>query len=192
MKKTYFLCSYALMLLCTLFLTACQESVKKERAVEVIVEDSNQFPEFLVGRWKAEGNRGWEFVFERNGTISSIVHTLGTVHLKPNEITTVPMKMDGQSIYEPGKWVVDYEPTTNILTVEIDLKSFYLEIGTGTVEGSCSDIFTGPISENKLIWRVNWVTFLNAMAHTPENPSTDLSSDPIYGESQDIIFNKVE
>ncbi|MHC4098864.1 MAG: hypothetical protein ACYSU3_22755 [Planctomycetota bacterium] len=38
--------------------------------VDVIIEGSGEFPEFLVGGWKADKD-GWEFVFEPDGTISN-------------------------------------------------------------------------------------------------------------------------
>ncbi len=168
----------------------CQDTAKK--SAEIIIEDGNHFPEFLVGKWKAEGKSGWEIVFEENGEISSIVHFFGQVELKPSEVQTFPMKKEGKSIYEPSEWIVNYDSANNVLTVEIGLKYFYSEVGTGIVKGSCSDIFTGTVSEDELIWKANWTIFLNATAQTPENDLTDLSNDPDYGESHDIIFKKVK
>lgn len=177
-----------------LIISGCQESAAiKGKPIEVTIEGGGEFPEFLAGTWESSAEQGgWRIVFEPNGTIPSIVHTMGRTELKPGLKTEVPMKMNKKSIFKPGKWVVNYDPATSTLTVEIRLAHFYSEIGTGTVEGSQTDIFVGPVSKDELQWNANWTTFLKAVARTPENPKTILETDPAYGESQDIIFKKVK
>lgn len=181
-----------LMLLCCVFflsiLTGCQSP---NSGVEVIIEDNGQFPEFLVGTWRAEGKSGWEFVFEPDGTISSAVISLGRVRIEPGHVTTVPMKMGGKSIFEPGEWMVNYSPAVRVLTVKISLKNFYAELGGGIVEGKSTDIFIGEVSEDGRTWAVDWTAFLDCVARTPEKPDFDLSTDLDYGESQTLIFEKV-
>lgn len=181
---------FIILCLLSVFFTGCQGPVK-QKPVEVTIEGGGKFPGFLAGRWEADEG-GWQFLFEPNGIISSMVHSMGRVELEPGKTARVPMKMGKKSIFEPGEWIVDYESATRILTVKIELKHFYTEIGTGTIKGSFSDVFIGPVSEDKLIWNANWTTFLKSTSHTPENPSVDLSTDPIYGESRDIVFRKVE
>ena len=167
----------------------CQSANK---GVEVIIEDGGQFPEFLVGRWKAYGKSGWEFVFKPDGTISSIIHSLGRVRLKPGQVTTVPMKMGGKSVYEPGQWFVYYTPATRELTVKIILKSFYAEVGGGIVEGKSKDIFTGKIDEDGKTWLVDQTSFPDYTAHTDKYPNFRMAEDPNTGITITLTFEKVE
>ncbi|GAJ19845.1 unnamed protein product, partial [marine sediment metagenome] len=123
MKQLAILAGFAVLLS---GLAGCQNA--NRGGVEVFIEGDGEFPEFLVGRWKAD-KHGWQFVFEPDGAISSAVISLGRVRMKPGEITTVPMKMDGKGIFEPGEWMVHYAPVGRELTVKISLKNFYVELG---------------------------------------------------------------
>ena len=126
MKQLVILAGFAVLLL---GLAGCQKANRgvdpapPRGGVEVIIEGGGEFPEFLVGRWKAD-KYDWQFVFEPDGAISSAVISLGRVRMKPGEITTVPMKMGGKGVFEPGKWMVHYAPAARDLTVEISLKNF--------------------------------------------------------------------
>ncbi|MHC4314904.1 MAG: hypothetical protein ACYSW3_20850 [Planctomycetota bacterium] len=152
-------------------LGGCQGS---KSDVDVIIEGGGEFPEFLVGGWKADKD-GWEFVFEPDGTISSVVVSLGRIRLKPGEVTTVPMKMGGKGIYEPGEWIVHYVPAGRELMVRISLKN----------------LFAGPISQNGKVWQVEWTSFPDYVAHTPKHPNFPMFEKTDYGFSKTLIFEKV-
>ena len=171
-------------------LGGCQGPSGNKSGVEVIIEGDGEFPESLVGRWKADKS-GWEFVFEPDGTISSAVISLGRVRMKPGEVTTVPMKMGGKGIFEPGEWVVHYVPAGRELMVEIKLKNFYAKLGEDVLEGKGTDIFAGPIIQEGKVWQVNWTSFPDYVAHTAEYPDFRMSEDPDYGLSKTLIFEKV-
>jgi len=184
----------SLVLCCTficLILTGCQNADSKSKAMEVVVEGGGQFPEFLVGKWKSDAH-GWEFNFEPDGSISSAVNTMGRATIKPGQITRLKMKMDGKGIFEPGTWTVLYSPATRELTVQIDIKNFYMEIGKGNIEGKLTDIFVGKVAEDNKFWPVTWTKFSEITAHTPDFPNFDLSEDPVYGSSRNIVFEKVD
>ena len=122
--------SFVFVMVLLMLLIGCQKSsidtISADKSgVDVIVEDGSQFPEFLVGTWK-DDEHGWEFVFEPDGTISSAVIALGKFKITPGEITIVPMRMDGKSIFEPGKWLVSYDPSQRELMVQIVLKNLYV------------------------------------------------------------------
>ena len=169
-------------------LAGCQNA---NRGVEVIIEGDGEFPEFLVGRWKADKG-DWEFVFEPDGAISSAVISLGRIRIKPGELTTVPMKMGGKGIFEPGEWMVHYAPAGRELTVKISLKNFYVELGKGVVEGKSTDIFAGPISQDGKVWLVDWTSFHDYTAHTEKHPNFPMYEDPNQGVTYSLIFEKVE
>ncbi len=168
-------------------LAGCQNA---NRGIEVIIEGGGEFPQFLVGRWKADKD-GWEFVFEPNGAISSAVISLGRVRMKPGEITTVPMKMGGKGIFEPGKWMVHYTPAGRELIVKISLKNFYVELGKDVLEGKSTDIFTGPVSKDGKVWQVDWTNFPDYTVHTAKYPKFPVHRDPNQGVTYSLIFEKV-
>jgi len=168
-------------------LVGCQTA---HRGIEVIIEGDGEFPEFLAGVWKADKD-GWEFVFEPDGTISSAVISLGRVRMKPGEVTTVPMKMGGKGVYEPGEWMVYYAPVGRELMVKISLKDFYVELGENVLEGKSTDIFNGPISQDGKLWQANWTSFPDYVAHTAEYPDFPITEDPNRGVSKTLIFEKV-
>lgn len=184
MKQLLVLAGFAVLLL---GLAGCQNV---NRGVEVIIEGGGEFPEFLVGRWKAD-KHGWEFAFEPDGAISSAVISLGRVRIRPGEVTTVPMKMGGKGIYEPGEWMVHYAPAGRELTVRISLKNFYVELGEDVLKGKSTDIFAGPISQDGKVWQVDWTSFPDYVAHTAKYPDFKMAADPNYGVSKAIIFEKV-
>ena len=168
-------------------LVGCQNA---NSGVDVIIEGGGEFPEFLVGVWKSDKD-GWEFVFEPDGTISSAVISLGRVRMKPGEVTTVPMKMGGKGVYEPGEWVVHYTPAGRELMVKISLKNLYVEMGESVLEGKSTDIFAGSIIQEGKVWQVNWTSFPDYVAHTAEHPNFRMSEDPDSGISKILIFEKV-
>jgi hypothetical protein len=166
----------------------CSAPVEDKSGIRVTVEGGGQFPEFLAGKWV--GGEGWEFTFEPNGVISSAVFSLGRIKMKPGQITRVPMKMGGEGVYEPGEWLVDYDPNTRELTVEVSLKNFRIQIGDSIVEGKGTDIFTGKVSENGKDWLVTWNSFPQYKAHTPEYPDYNMAVDLDYGNVAEMIFEK--
>ena len=183
-----------LLLVCCLFVplfNGCQNSGANKSGVQVIIEDDGQFPEFLAGRWRANTD-GWEIVFEPDGTISSAVITLGRVRIKPGQVTTIPMKMGGKGVFEPGEWMVYYVPSDQELTVKISLKNCYIELGKGVLEGKSTDIFVGKVSENDRFWEAEWASFPDYTAHTDVYPNFHLTEDPNTGNFKTLVFEKVE
>jgi predicted small secreted protein len=168
-------------------LAGCQNT---NRGVKVIIEGGGEFPEFLVGEWKADKD-SWKFVFEPDGTISSAVISLGRVRMKPGQVTTVPMKKGGKGVFEPGEWAVHYAPAGRVLTVKIVLKNFHMELGKDVLEGKSTDIFVGQISQNEKVWQVDWTSFPDYTAHTADYPNFKIYEDPNYGISKILIFEKV-
>lgn len=187
MKKLVLLAGFAAVLS---ELVGCQTTAKQTAAIEVIIDGNGEFPQFLVGTWKAD-KYGWEFVFEPDGTISSAVIALGRVRMKPGQKTTIPMKKGGKGVFEPGQWLVQYIPTDRELMVKISLKNFYTELGGGVLEGKSTDIFVGTISDDGKLWYVDWIGFPVYTAHTAKYPNFDLSADPNYGVSKTLVFEKV-
>ncbi|MBN2317373.1 MAG: hypothetical protein JXM79_25845 [Sedimentisphaerales bacterium] len=182
-----------LLLLCFLSVCltgGCHNQASKESAVEVIIDDDGQFPDFLVGRWKADQG-GWEFVFEPDGTISSAVVSIGRVKLKPGQTTLVPMKLGGQSIYEAGRWTVQYSHAQRELIVEIVIDNFYVELGENVLRGKTRDFFVGSVSEDGQLWPVERISFPEYIADTKKNPNYKLPLESSENARESLLFQKV-
>ena len=159
------------------------------RDVKVIVEGGGQFPSSLAGRWQAS-QHGWEFELEADGRLASATLSLGRVRVLPGKTTTMPTRGGHQAVFTPGAWTVHYIPSTRELTVKIVMDHVRVEMGGNILEGSSTDTFVGPVAASNRAWQVQWTTFTRYLAHTPDGASVNLSTDPTYGETKSLIFEK--
>ncbi len=157
--------------------------------VQVIVEGGGKFPSSLAGRWNSQ-QQGWEFEFEPDGRISSAVISFGLARIIPGKTTTIPTRSGDQAVFTPGLWTVLYAPSTRELTVKISMDHVRVEMAGNIVEGASTDTFVGPITSTGRTWQAQWTTFTHYVAHTPDNTSVNLSTDPTYGETKPLIFDK--
>jgi hypothetical protein len=157
--------------------------------IKVIVEGGGKFPAFLAGRWKAQ-QHGWEFELTPDGRISSAVISMGRVRVIPGRTTTVPTRSGNQGVFTPGSWTVYYAPSTGELTVKITMDHVRVEMGGNVIEGSSTDVFVGPVDPTGRKWQTQWTTFTRYVARTPNNTPVNLSTDPTYGETKPVIFEK--
>lgn len=192
MKPCLFLLVITLVLSC---FAGCQQPEISQPAcnVEVIIEgDSGEgFPEELVGKWRASQG-SWEIVFEPDGSISSLIHTIGGVKMYPCQVSEVPLRKDGKAFYKPGKWTVQYDHENRELGVDIELANYQYLIGTTTVEGSSKDFFAGTVSEDFTRWEANWVSLPKYIATTDEYDHYELPIPIAMQERGSIVFRKVE
>lgn len=183
----------AVLLLCALAVclsAGCRQPAENRPAVEVVVDGGGQFPEHLAGVWKADSG-GWEIVFEPDGTISSAVVSLGRVRLRPGQVTTVPMKMGGKGVYEPGPWAVHYSHERRQLTVEIAIADFRAELGESVLKGRRMDLFTGTVSPNGQSWWASRFSFPEYVADTKKYRDHKLTVDPNEAPPEELLFQKV-
>jgi hypothetical protein len=167
----------------------CHHSLERPGNVDVIIEDGGSLPTEIAGRWKSD-EQGWEFEFAPDGRILSAVISLGRVEVIPGRTTTVPTRSGNQAVFTPGRWTVGYAPATRQLTVRIVMDHVRVEMAGNIVEGASTDVFASPVDPATGVWQTQWTTFTKYTAHTPENTSFDLSTDPIYGETQPLTFRK--
>jgi len=171
-----------------LLLAGCQDGNEGNKAIDVIIKGGGKFPQFLVGRWRAD-NAGWEFVFEPGGTISSAVIDNGMLRVNPSErVATIPLKDGGVGIYELGQWTVQYSPESRELSVEIVVDHFHLDMLSYGLTGQTDDLFVGRVSEDLQTWTAEWSTFPEYIALTPE-PS-ELPVDPNDNPIDTLVFRK--
>jgi len=157
--------------------------------VSVAVEGGGEFPRFLAGRWQAQ-QHGWEFQIEPDGRISSAIISLGRVRVVPGQTTTRPTRSGNQAVFTPGRWLVHYAPSTGELTVRITMDHVRIEMAGNIVEGSSTDTFVGPVAPTGRTWQTQWTTFTRYTGRSPEKAAFDLSTDPTYGETKLLTFEK--
>jgi len=192
MKQLLVLAGFALLLSS---LAGCQKANKgvdpapPRGGVEVIIEGNGEFPEFLVGRWKADKD-GWQFVFEPDGRISSAVIALGGVEMTPGKVTRFPTLYGGKGIYKPGTWLVQYSPNTRELFVKVVIEHFYQDLGKHAIEGNITDMFIGPVWQNDDVWEADWFSLGKYVAYIPEPNEFYNATEPEFRKS--LIFEKVK
>ncbi len=178
---------------------SCQEPGRNKSGAGVIIKGGGEFPQFLAGRWKGD-KHGWEFVFEPDGTISSVVISLGGVESRPNQTTRVQGRKGEPGIFEAGDFEVYYDSEYRELSVNIKIKRVYIDMGS-IVEGTCEYFIIGDISEDEKIWQSDVFTLLDLVVLAPDPNRTtgepelkeigDLRSDFSEGAER-VIFTKVE
>ncbi|MHC4425654.1 MAG: hypothetical protein ACYSYV_06110 [Planctomycetota bacterium] len=168
----------------------CHNSAGDKRAVEVIIDGDGQFPDFLVGRWKAEADV-WEIAFEPDGTISSAVVSIGRVRLKPGQVTTVPMQLGGKGVFEPGQWTVQYSHEQRQLIVEIAIERFRAELGDSVLKGRTRDFFIGSVSGDGQSWWADRFSYPEYVADTEKYHDYKLPFDPNENPRESLLFQKV-
>jgi hypothetical protein len=187
MKRFMFLIFYVFL---AAALAGCQSSNVGKDGVEVIVDGDGQFPDFLVGTWKAQEG-GWEFVFEPDGKISSAIVSIGRAKLQPGRTTTVPMQMGGKGVYKPGMWSVQYSHKQRELIVEIAIEHFRVELGDDVIQGRTRDFFVGSVSTDGKSWWANRLTFPEYVVNTGKYHNYKLPFDPTDNPRESILFQKV-
>ena len=161
----------------------CGQPASEQKAVGSAAEAKTSLPSFVAGTWQQRAGV-WRFVIEPNGVVSSAVIPLMNTTLKPHQTTLVKMNDENESTFTGGDIFAEYNPVNRELFVFIELKKFqirYYDIRTG---GSTVDRFTGPVSENGLVWRPEWI---NIFDYGPELPQSVDSIEP-----SPCIFDKVE
>jgi len=189
-QKNKISAALAVIYLSCLFCNGCHNPKEHYRGVEAVIEGGGKFPEFLVGRWKAD-EYGWEFVFGPDGSISSMIHTIGRVEIRPGRTTTIPMIMKGKGVFEPGECTVYYAPAERELTVTISLKHFYADLGKNVLEGKSTDIFVGEVTANGKAWVAEWTAFPEYIATTGTYKHYKLPEDNNNPNITSLLFEKV-
>jgi hypothetical protein len=170
-------------------LTGCQEFCRNKSGVEVIIEGGGQFPQFLVGKWKAD-DYGWQFVFEPNGTIVSAVIGMGEAEIIPGQTATFPTISGGKAVFKPGLWTVQYDPQFRELTVEILMDYIHFEIGKDLLEGKSKDLFIGKVSQDGNFWRADWFSFPDYMAYASQTKRLTVTAEQSFAGT--LTFKKLQ
>lgn len=166
-----------------------QGNTSDKQSCIVDLVGTDKFPAFIAkGVWRNR-KTGWEFAFNKDGSLKWIQYDMGKVIIKPLETVEVPMKMDKTSTYKAGEWTISYDATTQELAVIINIDSYHLEIGDSVVDGHSKDIFVGEISEDGT-WNAYWTSYKHSVAKIPGQKPREIPNDPIYGKYQDLVLTQ--
>jgi hypothetical protein len=187
MKQFVFLLVYIFL---AAALSGCQSSATDKDGVEVTIDGIGQFPDFLVGTWKANEG-GWEFVFEPDGKISSAIVSIGRAKLQPGRTTTVPMQQGGKGVYKPGLWSVQYSHKERELIVEIAIDRFRIELGDDVIQGRTRDFFVGSVSADGRSWWADRLSFPEYVVDTEKFHNYKLPFDPTDNPRESLLFQKI-
>ena len=174
-------------------LAGCQTGPQAGESMVELVE-AEAFPEHLVGVWR-NASHGWGFMFEPDGRISRLTHTIGRMEIRAEEKATFPLVDGGQGDATPGRWYVEYNGTTDELTVEIELADFNFRVFGHWLRGSSQDFFMGAAPEpGQETWRAHWISFPNYVATTASEEFVDheLPHEPGMEDRGEIVFEKLD
>ena len=170
-----------------LFLFGCNS---ERNAVEVMVDGNGQFPKRLAGLWRSDNN-AWEIELKPDGKIAWAIISLGSVKIEPGKTTTVPMRLGGKGVFEPGQWSVGYMQKQNELTVEISIDYFRTELGDDVVHGKTLDIFAGPVSQDGRLWWAERFSYPEYIVDTSTYHEYKLPVDPNENPKESLLFRKI-
>lgn len=167
----------------------CRNGAKGNNGVRVAVEGGGRFPKSLAGTWKNE-KTGWEFVFERDGTISSAVIENGLLRVTPGQKTIRVDTGKGHCVYDMGPCGATYSPQTRELSVSVAIDHYILQTKSLGIEGSSSDYFVGPVSKDCQTWTADWYSFPSARAFAENEQDLVFEQDMNDVPATTIVFRR--
>lgn len=123
----------------------------------VIIKDSGEFPDFLVGTWQPNKSK-WVFTFEPDGRISKIRHFVGMEFDVAEGGLVEQWRGSIEAIYVLETCEARYNPETRELRVTVVVDPFIMNFIDGSMEGSFHDYLTGRVSQDGTTWNVTWTS----------------------------------
>ncbi len=169
-------------------LVGCGQQNHKTSNLQPSAGQKNEFPDFLVGVWKAD-SYDWAFKFEYDGTILRLIHVV---------LPERPIKMEEGGIYmegpDPGTFAyfaigpcqAKYNPKNRQLSVKISLDEFHMRLPQGDVEGRSEDYFDGPVSKDGKTWTASWRSYSRLEGADPPDPNL------IEQYPEKLIFTRID
>ena len=150
----------------------------------------NTFPPIMAGAWVAQtGDQAktqWGINFEKDGTISQIIHRMaGPIDMSEGGVYKDGPEDNTYMFVVMGPNSAKYDEETDILNVAINTELYHMKLPAGIVEGYIDDYFSGPISSDGKIWEAEWINF-NQLERTMTNDGEEFFADPI---DREVILN---
>jgi len=155
-----------------------------------------ELPDFLEGVWEARRPRKptWGIKLERDGSISKMIHPIAG-----------QVKMSEGSSYEEGPvegtfalaimgpCQAQYDPTTRILRISLQVEYFHMKLPQGDLEGRTEDYFEGPVSEDGKTWQAKWRSYNYLKgAQDPDKEAIDANPEELTFQKLDLSQMKPE
>jgi hypothetical protein len=150
-------------------------------------KNKSSIPSSLAGTWKSDDADRclWEFTIEPNGVISKLQNFQGLrVDTAVGDANSRIPELNIDQACTLGQIKVNYEPDNRTLSVQVDTDYYMMYISNQIIEGKGSDIFAGSVSEDGLMWSVEWKSFSGMI----DGPPLDVNN-PII---QQVTFHKVK
>jgi hypothetical protein len=164
--------------------SGCEKPAAENANKAVIDQNPNKIPSSVAGTWQMRAGV-WRMVIEPNGIVSSALIPVGEVVIRPHQTTTVAMIDGNFSTYTGGDCFAEYNPANRELFVYIEVNDINIRAFNYRLEhGSTVDRFTGPVSEDGLVWKPSWI---NIFDYGPEFPQDVNAIEP-----EPCIFDKVD
>ena len=151
-----------LLLIATTIVCGCENTQPMRlpnNGINASVKGGGDFPEFLVGVWEAKlrGKVVWGMKFERDGSISKIVHGVaGPVKLADGGIFEEGPDKGTFCLFEMGPCEAEYEPKKRMLRVKIFVDHYHMKFPNGDLTGRSEDYFEGAVLKDGKTWNVEW------------------------------------
>jgi len=164
-----------------MFMTALMTGCGKPAAETA----DNKIPSFAAGTWQERPHDDWPWTItiETNGIVSSAVTPFVGVEVKPGQTTKVEMADGNVSTFVAGDMYAEYTPATRELFVYVEIKEFHIRVQGIRTDGSRVDRLYGPVSEDGLIWKPDYIDILDL--------GPELPIDPTGAEATPLVFDKV-
>jgi hypothetical protein len=147
-------------------------------------QNVEHFPEVMTGLWEGGTAKSkWAFEFQTDGTIFRMNHAMaGEVDLSEGGAHIEGGAGPVSTEFLLGPCQAEYDPDTREVTIEVIVDYYKIQSLGTALEGSQSDLFKGPVSEDGKTWNAEWLSYL-------EIKDKELRRDMI--KPKHIIFTKV-
>jgi hypothetical protein len=147
-----------------LTLAACQEPL------DGLFGPPPVLPPHVAGAWKAQDSP-WKIVLASDGTVSSFILPMGNVLVKPNSTTKVEMLDGSFSTFTAGDCIVEYDPDTRELFVDIQMERIHVVFMDNVIDGNSVNVFAGPVSEDGKNWYADFTEIFDYGPRFPQDPN---------------------
>lgn len=170
-----------------LFIAGCQSSVQKRTLNKIIVDGGGEFPQFLVGTWKAN-NYIWSIELGKKGEILSLVYVTWNhkIDMKQGYYYVDGPDQNTYAYFIMGPCEGQYNPITRVLKIKLTLNEYEIKVPAGSLKGRSEDYFEGELSDDGTKWYAQWRGFGYLDGAAPPDVN-EINSNP-----EKIIFEKIE
>lgn len=147
-------------------------------------QNVERFPEVMAGRWEGGTAKSrWAFEFQPDGSILKMNHAMaGEVDLSEGGAHIEGGSGPVSTEFLLGPCQAKYDPDTREVSIEVIVDYYKIQSLGTALEGSQTDLFRGPVSEDGKRWNAEWLSYL-------EIKGKELRRDKV--KPRQLVFTKV-